>query len=116
MVSDISREAAPDPLPLTRGANFKFANLKALRTSPKSAARLLELSLRMLKNYPDIFMGGSDGSIKVVDVADASDSLSHAEGRNEASVVCFDYGESQVKIMIISFLLVIEVTDAKRTR
>ena len=80
MVSDISREAAPDPLPFTRGANFISANLKALRASPKSAAGLLEMSVQMLKSYPDVFMGGSDGSVKVVDVADASDSLSHAEG------------------------------------
>lgn len=116
MVSDISREAAPDPLPFTRSANFISANLKALRASPKSAAGLLELSLQMLKKYPDIFMGGSDSSVKDVDVADASDSLSHAEGQNEASVVRFGYGESQVKVTAISFLLVIEVTDAKRIR
>ena len=116
MVSDISREAAPDPLPFTRGANFISANLKALRASPKSTAGLLKLSLQMLKTYPDMFMGGSDGSVKFVDVADASDSLSHAEGQNEASVARFGYGESQIKVTAISFLLVIEVTDAKRTR
>lgn len=61
-------------------------------------------------------MGGSDGSVKVVDVADAGDTLSHAEEQNDASVVRFGYGESQVKVTAISFLLVIEVTDAKRTR
>lgn len=116
MVSDILREAAPDSLPFTRDANFIFAYLKALRASPKSAAGLLELSQQMLKNYPDIFMGGSDGSVKVVDVADASDSFSHAEGQDEASVVRFGYDESQVKVTTILSLLVIEVTDAKRIR
>lgn len=96
-------------------SNFISGNLKAVRASPKSAAGLLELSLQMLKNYPDIFMGSSDGLVKVEDVADASDSLSHAEGQNEASVVRFGYGEDQVKLTATSFLLVIEVTDAKRT-
>lgn len=101
MISNSSGEATPDPLPFKRGANFLSATLKSLRASPKSAAGLLKLSLELLKIYPDVFMGPSDSSVQVVDVADASDITNHAERQSEASVVRFGYGESQVEVSTI---------------
>ena len=107
MVSNNSGEATPDPLPFKRGASFLSASLKGLRASPKSTAGLLKVSLQLLKTYPDLFMGSTESSIKVVDVADASGVTSHAERQNETSVVHFGYGESQVEVTAIPFILVI---------
>ena len=105
MVCDIPREATPYPLPFTRGANFISANLKALRTSPQSATGLLKLSLQILKTYQEVFKDGSDGSFKVVDIAEVNDSLNHAERQHEASVVRFGYDASQVKVRAVPSLL-----------
>ena len=101
MVNDFLGEATPDPLPFTRCATFILANLKALRASPKSAAALLKLSLQMLKTYPDVLMSLPYGSIEVIDVANANDSFTYAEERNEASVVRYGYDESEVKVTVI---------------
>lgn len=89
-------EAAPDPLPFTRGASFIPISLKALRASPNSAVALLEQSLQVLKTYPDVSSGSSYGSIEVVNVAD---SYSHPERLKETSVVRFGYRESQVQVI-----------------
>ncbi|KAL8735777.1 MAG: hypothetical protein Q9166_000641 [cf. Caloplaca sp. 2 TL-2023] len=99
MINDTSGEVAPDLLPFRRGATFIPAHLKALRASPKSVAGLLKLSLQVLNTYADVLKANSEGSVKIVDVADVSESLSHAEQHNEASIVRFGYGESHVKII-----------------
>ena len=103
MVSDVSGEATPDPLPFTRCATFISANLKALRNSPKSAAALLKLSLHILNMYPDVLMSRSHGSIEIIDAAGANDSFTHTERQNEASVIRYGYNESEVKVTVISF-------------
>ena len=98
-----SGEVVPDPLPFTRGATFISANLKALRASPKSVTGLLELSLRMLKDYPDKFIASSDdGSVNVIDIANASETVSHAEQQSESSIVHFCYDKSRIKVTAIS--------------
>lgn len=116
MVGDTSGEAGPDPLPFTRGATFVSTTLKALRASPQSAAGLLKLSLQMLKTFPDLIWGSSDGSVKVVDVGDVSDPFRHVERQQEASVVRFGYGESRVKVNAMPFPPIKNETTAKRTR
>ena len=106
LLSETSVEVAPDPLPFTRGASFIPITLKALRASPISAVALLEQSLRVLETYPDVLSGSSYGSIKVVDVANAFESLNHPERPNEASVVRFGYRESQVQVIVLHCLSV----------
>ena len=98
-----SGEIAPDPLSFTRGATFISANLKALRASPKSVTGLLELSLRLLEDYPDTFMASSDdGSVNVIDIADANETVRHAEQQSESSIVRSCYDKSQIKVTAIS--------------
>ncbi|KAL8898088.1 MAG: hypothetical protein Q9192_002255 [Flavoplaca navasiana] len=98
MITENSNAVAPDPLPFGRGAAFIPAHLKALRTSPNSVAGLLKLSLQVLKAYPDVSLPETKTSTRILDVADAGDSLIHPEQRNEAVIVRFGYGESQAKI------------------
>lgn len=98
MITEKSNAVAPDPLPFGRGAAFIPAHLKALRTSPKSVAGLLTLSLQVLKAYPDVALLETQGSIRILDFADAGDSLTNPEQCNEAAIVRFGYGESQVKV------------------
>lgn len=106
MVGDTSGEVAPDPMPFTRGATFLSTTSKALRVSPQSATGLLELSLQILKIYPELLLETLDSSIKVFDVADVTNPCDHAEQQHEASVVRFGYGESQVKVAAMLFLQV----------
>ncbi|KAL8881532.1 MAG: hypothetical protein Q9198_001277, partial [Flavoplaca austrocitrina] len=98
LITETANAVAPDPLPFGRGAAFIPAHLKALRTSPKSVAGLLKLSLQVLKAYPDVSLLETKNSTRILDVADAGDSLIHSEQCNEAAILRFGYGESQVKI------------------
>ncbi|KAL8981793.1 MAG: hypothetical protein Q9205_003521 [Flavoplaca limonia] len=102
MITENSNAVAPDPLPFGRGAAFIPAHLKALRTSPKSVAGLLKLSLQVLKAYPDVSLLETKSSTRILDFADASEFFIHSEQCNEAAIVRFGYGESQVKITQIS--------------
>ena len=86
MITENSNAAAPDPLPFGRGAAFIPAHLKALRTSPKSVAGLLKLSLQVLKAYPDVSLLETKSSTRILDFADASESFIHSEQCNEAAV------------------------------
>ncbi|KAL8993489.1 MAG: hypothetical protein Q9169_006308 [Polycauliona sp. 2 TL-2023] len=99
MVTEDLNDAAPDLLPFRRGATFIPAHLKALRTSPQSAAGLLKVALQVLKAYPTLSATEMEGPANILDVADASDLLTNAEQYNETSIVRFGYGESQVKMM-----------------
>lgn len=105
LLSETSVDVAPDPLPFTRGASFIPISLKALRASPISAVALLEQSLQVLKTYPDVLSGSSYGSIKVVDFADANDSINNPERQSGASVVRFGYSEIQVQVTALLYLL-----------
>lgn len=98
MIMANSHAVAPDPLPFGRGAAFIPAHLKALRTSPKSVAGLLKLSIQVLKAYPGVSLLETKSSTRILDVADAGDSLIHSEQCNDTAIVRFGYGESQVKV------------------
>lgn len=56
----------------------------------------------MLKTYPEVFQADLDGSLKVVDVADATDSLSQTERQHDTTIARYDYDGSRIKVTSIS--------------
>ncbi|KAL9127726.1 MAG: hypothetical protein Q9217_003456 [Psora testacea] len=97
LLSETSVDVAPDPLPFTRGASFISTGLKPVRAS--STTELLNRSIEILKMYPDLSISSSYGSIKVIDIADAKESLNHPERQSEPTVARFGYGKSRIKVL-----------------
>lgn len=105
LLSETSVDVAPDSLPFTRGASFIATSLRAVKPSSYSARELLKRSVEVLQTYPDLSIGSSYDSIKVIDIANANNLIHYPERQSEGTIVRFGYGESRVKVTTSLFPL-----------